>query len=154
MNVIRNPSWTATWRAAARVSRSSTSTAPRLPQIPFPRLRPHHSQILTSLPARRYQQQAVPPTKPEKSVASPPLPVTKPPAKPTPVQDLGGDSIHVSQAEQRKKDWKIIRLLLTNIWPPNDWGTRGRVIFGFGLLISGKVRSLTLSHFTSRLTSL
>ena len=27
-----------------------------------------------------------------------------------------------------------------NVWPKNDWNTRGRVLFGLGLLVGGKVR--------------
>jgi hypothetical protein len=55
----------------------------------------------------------------------------------------------ISNAEQRRRDWAIARRLLVHIWPKDDWGTRGRVVLGVGLLISGKVRlsSLTLSTF-------
>ncbi|KAG1722225.1 P-loop containing nucleoside triphosphate hydrolase protein [Suillus paluster] len=31
------------------------------------------------------------------------------------------------------------RLISLTVWPKNDWGTRGRVVLGFGLLIAGKV---------------
>jgi hypothetical protein len=27
-----------------------------------------------------------------------------------------------------------------NVWPRNDWNTRGRVLFGLALLVGGKVR--------------
>ena len=46
----------------------------------------------------------------------------------------------VSVREQRRKDWAIIKRLLIHIWPPNDWSVRGRVVFGMGLLVLGKVR--------------
>ncbi|KAJ7222939.1 P-loop containing nucleoside triphosphate hydrolase protein [Mycena rebaudengoi] len=46
---------------------------------------------------------------------------------------------HVTTAEQRRTDWKIIRTLVTHVWPKNDWKTRGTVILGFGLLISSKL---------------
>ncbi|CDO74513.1 hypothetical protein BN946_scf184979.g68 [Trametes cinnabarina] len=59
--------------------------------------------------------------------------------KPLAKQDLTGDAIHVSQAEQRKRDWNIVRKLVQNIWPKDDWKTRGRVLFGFGLLVGGKL---------------
>ncbi|EGO24189.1 hypothetical protein SERLADRAFT_448963 [Serpula lacrymans var. lacrymans S7.9] len=49
------------------------------------------------------------------------------------------DSNDISQKEQRKRDWSIVKKLMENVWPKNDWSTRGRVILGFGLLISGKV---------------
>ena len=55
---------------------------------------------------------------------------------------LSGSSVTTSKTttrEQRKKDWLVVRKLLENVWPKNDWGTRGRVILGFALLISGKV---------------
>ncbi|KAF9810015.1 hypothetical protein IEO21_07170 [Rhodonia placenta] len=48
-------------------------------------------------------------------------------------------TVHVSQAEQRRKDWSIVKKLAENIWPKNDWSTRGRVILGLGLLITGKL---------------
>ena len=55
----------------------------------------------------------------------------------------------VSNAEQRRRDWFIVRRLLVHIWPRDDWATRGRVVLGVGLLISGKVclSSLTLPSF-------
>ena len=45
----------------------------------------------------------------------------------------------VTPTEQRRSDWSIIKKLMQHVWPRNDWHTRGRVLFGFGLLISGKV---------------
>ncbi|KAH9921864.1 P-loop containing nucleoside triphosphate hydrolase protein [Fomitopsis serialis] len=69
-----------------------------------------------------------------------------PPNTPTPAAKAAqsapsatSDTEHVSQAEQRKKDWGIVKRLVENIWPKNDWSTRSRVILGFGLLISGKL---------------
>jgi ABC transporter ATM len=41
--------------------------------------------------------------------------------------------------EQRRKDWIIVKRLMSHVWPKDDWGTRGRVVLGFGLLIAGKV---------------
>src|ERR1700722_4732850 len=43
-------------------------------------------------------------------------------------------------SDQRKTDWSIITKLIPHVWPRNDWHTRGRVLFAFGLLVSGKVR--------------
>ncbi|CAL1717355.1 unnamed protein product [Somion occarium] len=57
--------------------------------------------------------------------------------KPTKV--LAGDGVHVPRAEQRRNDWNIIKRLAKHIWPENDWSTRGRVLAGFGLLISAKL---------------
>ncbi|KAH9043965.1 P-loop containing nucleoside triphosphate hydrolase protein [Lactarius pseudohatsudake] len=45
----------------------------------------------------------------------------------------------ISNAVQRRRDWAIVRRLAVHIWPKHDWGTRGRVVLGVGLLVSGKV---------------
>lgn len=58
---------------------------------------------------------------------------------PTATQDLGGEAVHITVSEQRRKDRDIVGRLMRNIWPKNDWNTRGRVILGFGLLVAGKV---------------
>ncbi|OAX41496.1 P-loop containing nucleoside triphosphate hydrolase protein [Rhizopogon vinicolor AM-OR11-026] len=49
------------------------------------------------------------------------------------------DNDNVSVKEQRRKDWMIVRRLMSHVWPKDDWRTRGRVVLGFGLLIAGKV---------------
>ena len=46
----------------------------------------------------------------------------------------------ITNAEQRRRDWSIVRRLAVHIWPKDDWATRGRVVLGVGLLICGKVR--------------
>ncbi|KAH9831520.1 P-loop containing nucleoside triphosphate hydrolase protein [Rhodofomes roseus] len=70
----------------------------------------------------------------------PPSPAPAPAAKAVQsVPSATSDSEHISQAEQRKKDWSIVKRLVENIWPKNDWSTRGRVLLGFGLLIGGKL---------------
>jgi hypothetical protein len=50
----------------------------------------------------------------------------------------------ISNAEQRRRDWSIVRRLFVHIWPKDDWATRGRVVLGVGLLICGKVRLSSL----------
>lgn len=45
-----------------------------------------------------------------------------------------------TKEEQRRSDWIIIKRLMSNVWPKNDWRTRGTVLFGFVLLVSAKVR--------------
>ena len=132
MNIIRPQHWAHALRALGRTSRPQTAS--RLSQNLLCRHPPTYSPVLSSISRRHLQQQAAPTAK------SAQLPAAAP-AKPAPAQDLGGDAVHVTQAEQRKKDWSIIKKLLINIWPPNDWGTKGRVILGFGLLISGKVHT-------------
>ena len=49
------------------------------------------------------------------------------------------DIANISPKEQRKKDWMIVRRLMSHVWPKHDWKTRARVVLGFGLLIAGKV---------------
>ena len=43
--------------------------------------------------------------------------------------------------EQRRNDWRILKKLMVHVWPKQDWRTRGTVLLGFGLLISGKASS-------------
>jgi hypothetical protein len=60
--------------------------------------------------------------------------------KESPPQPATSTVASITNAEQRRRDWGIIRRLVVHIWPKDDWGTRGRVILGVGLLIGGKVR--------------
>ncbi|KAH9063606.1 P-loop containing nucleoside triphosphate hydrolase protein [Lactarius vividus] len=53
----------------------------------------------------------------------------------------------ISNAEQRRRDWAIVRRLAVHIWPKNDWGTRGRVVLGVGLLVSGKLLNVQVPLF-------
>ncbi|KAH6913480.1 iron-sulfur clusters transporter ATM1 [Coprinopsis sp. MPI-PUGE-AT-0042] len=63
---------------------------------------------------------------------------TKAPATPAkPTSDLAPEN--PTKSEQRRSDWAIIKRLMTNVWPKNDWRTRGTVLFGFILLVSAKV---------------
>ncbi|GAA5929243.1 hypothetical protein JCM1841_004754 [Sporobolomyces salmonicolor] len=45
----------------------------------------------------------------------------------------------VSEKEQSRRDWDIIKKLLPNVWPKNDWGTKTRVLLAIALLIGGKL---------------
>jgi hypothetical protein len=97
----------------------------------------HHKAYLTSLYCPRSRlnifnrpyQDLAPKTTPSGN-AQKPLQIPK---------DLVGEVENVTNAEQRIRDWKIIRKLMVHVWPRNDWRTRGTVLFGFGLLIGGKV---------------
>jgi ABC transporter ATM len=55
---------------------------------------------------------------------------------------MSKSSVTVTNAEQRRRDWSIVRRLAVHIWPKDDWATRGRVVLGVGLLVCGKVRRL------------
>ncbi|RPD72384.1 P-loop containing nucleoside triphosphate hydrolase protein, partial [Lentinus tigrinus ALCF2SS1-7] len=45
----------------------------------------------------------------------------------------------LSKSLEEMRDWNIIKKLSENLWPKDDWTTRGRVVLGFRLLISGKL---------------
>ncbi|ETW76251.1 ABC transporter [Heterobasidion irregulare TC 32-1] len=62
-------------------------------------------------------------------------------------QSLAADNTDVSNSEQRRRDWSIIRRLAVNLWPKNDWGTRGRVLLGVGFLVSGKILNVQVPFF-------
>jgi len=49
-------------------------------------------------------------------------------------------------AEQRRTDWTIVKRLMINVWPKNDWKTRLTVVFGFLLLVTAKVNAAPCSH--------
>jgi hypothetical protein len=57
--------------------------------------------------------------------------------------DLGGETVHKTNAEQRRADWRIVRNLSGNLWP-KGWGpearsTKNRVALALALLAGGKV---------------
>ena len=60
--------------------------------------------------------------------------------KESPPQPAASTVASITNAEQRRRDWAIVRRLAVHIWPKDDWETRGRVVLGVGLLIGGKVR--------------
>jgi hypothetical protein len=66
-----------------------------------------------------------------------------PQSTPTKEDPSVASKVVISNAEQRRRDWAIIRRLAVHIWPKDDWETRGRVVLGVGLLVGGKVRSLS-----------
>ena len=109
---------------------------------------PHQSNSSFNLPprpvplnSRSFRQLSQ--QKQEKSV--PPAPKQVTPEAPT--------KAAISNAEQRRRDWAIVRRLAVHIWPKNDWGTRGRVVLGVGLLVSGKVRRLSTRARASSMTN-
>lgn len=59
----------------------------------------------------------------------------------------------VSNKEQRKADWAIIKDMAHYLWPKNDFGTRFRVGLSVGLLVGAKVRLISRSSW-SRINSL
>ncbi|KAA1479000.1 P-loop containing nucleoside triphosphate hydrolase protein [Dentipellis sp. KUC8613] len=53
----------------------------------------------------------------------------------------------VDTREQRRRDRTIIRRLAVHIWPKGEWGMRGRVVLGAGLLVAGKVLNVQVPFF-------
>ncbi|GAA5967734.1 hypothetical protein JCM11641_005749 [Rhodosporidiobolus odoratus] len=53
----------------------------------------------------------------------------------------------VTEKEQSRRDWDIIKKLLPNVWPKNDWGTKTRVLLAVGLLIGGKLLNVQVPFF-------
>ncbi|KAG8874749.1 Iron-sulfur clusters transporter atm1, mitochondrial [Tulasnella sp. 331] len=58
------------------------------------------------------------------------------------VTDVGGTPVHISQAEQRRVDWRILKQLSTNIWPKGQFDVKSRVVLAVGLLIAGKITTV------------
>jgi hypothetical protein len=106
---------------------------------------------LLNIARRSYQHLANPPPKSTNvatAEAQPqrPTPTTPPVAgQAKPASQDPTEHTEVSNAEQRRSDWKIIRQLLIHVWPKNDWRTRGTVFLGFAFLITGKVCDVSLS---------
>jgi len=108
---------------------------------------PSHSKPVPSEP-KRVALAAAPAEPPSPTSASVPANSVQPPApsgkggEKTAV-DLGGDTVHKTNTEQRKADWRIIKNLAGNLWP-RGWdaearSTKTRVVLALGLLASGKV---------------
>ncbi|GAA5821560.1 hypothetical protein JCM3770_006824 [Rhodotorula araucariae] len=60
--------------------------------------------------------------------------------------DVGKEEV-VSEKEQSRRDWDIIKKLLPNVWPKNDWGTKTRVLLALGLLVGGKLLNVQVPFF-------
>lgn len=125
-----------TWRTEVLRVRCNPSFT-RIPAAPpslrliSPRLPPKYTAPLR-LSLRSFQHLAPENPKPvQPKQTPPPNPAQKSPPK--------EEDTHPTNAEQRKSDWKIIKQLLANVWPKNDWRTRGTVLLGFVLLVSAKV---------------
>jgi ATP-binding cassette, subfamily B (MDR/TAP), member 7 len=129
---------------------SRKSTRSFIPNCPSQVQRAIHTSLPRSpfrssriLPRREYQnlsqgphsssQPSSSPTSQSRIGKPPSAPPNSPPPPTTPAER------ELSTREQRRNDWAIIKRLLVHIWPRNDWGVRGRVVFGVGLLIAGKV---------------
>ena len=109
----------------------STWPSPKfpLPCLPLRSVAPHPCRLFRHLAAQDAK------SAPQSSSPSAPAAGVNESPRPTPTLKAA-----ISNAEQRRRDWSIVRRLLVHIWPKDDWATRGRVVLGVGLLICGKVR--------------
>jgi len=85
------------------------------------------------------EQRTMPKSTNAPASSTPPQDPSKPPTSSSKPPDAPPSDIP-TQAEQRRSDWSIIKRLMINVWPKNDWKTRWTVILGFALLVSAKVR--------------
>ncbi|KAF8580573.1 P-loop containing nucleoside triphosphate hydrolase protein [Ramaria rubella] len=134
-------------RPSGLSSRASHHQIFRLHIHPSPLRPPLNTSISSTILRRNYQHLSQQPQSPITPSSSP---QKSPPSSPqqqahahAPGASVDSSSRlperDISTSEQRRKDWVIIKRLLVHIWPPNDWGVRGRVLFGLGLLLLGKV---------------
>jgi hypothetical protein len=124
-------------RPRAEWSTSGAWPSPIFPHscLPPRSVAPHPCRLFRHLAAQDAKSPLQSPTTPAAAVAA----GVKESPQPTPTSKAT-----ISNAEQRRRDWSIVRRLLVHIWPKDDWTTRGRVVLGVGLLICGKVRLSSL----------
>lgn len=76
----------------------------------------------------------------------PPNTTSQPPkAKEAPA--AGETVVHISQAEQRRVDWQIVKKLVVNVWPKGEWTIKTRVVLALSLLLAGKVLNVQVPIF-------
>lgn len=142
--IFKSRAWATAVKQPVSRQRHTQAFAPplrncRAGAVLFPNHRPNPSfpRFFPSNHARTYrwiaEQQNTLPDKDKKNAGQSPV-ITGTP-------NLGDSDKHVTNAEQRQKDWDIIRKLMVNIWPKGEWGVKARVLIGFGFLVAGKVRS-------------
>ena len=140
---------------ASRVClRASTAAKARRPALPIHiQASWHAKRIFASTPrhrkddARARVAQTEPATKQpgEENVGPEGVVKTQKSTKPEVKTDPLLAEQTVSNKEQRKADWAIIKDMSKYLWPKNDFGTKFRVGLSVGLLVSAKVGSITTS---------
>lgn len=130
--------------------------------FPSPALARTHLRCPAPLLSRSMAQVAdppVPPPQPQAPVSPPtPLPpsppkVTKPDKPIAPKEPSAEPVVHLTVAEQRKADWRIVKKLVGHLWPAGKWGVKGRVILALSLLLAGKARPLKSSFPMPEMTA-
>ncbi|CAE6450499.1 unnamed protein product [Rhizoctonia solani] len=82
-------------------------------------------------------------------IRTPPSTSTQTPiAKSEPKPPAAGETVvHITQAEQRRVDWEIVKRLVVNVWPKGEWTIRARVVLALSLLLAGKVLNVQVPIF-------
>lgn len=97
------------------------------------------------------QQETVQHKQPAEESLKPEDVKTAKPAEPASKNDPLLAEQTVSNKEQRKADWAIIKDMAHYLWPKDDFGTRFRVGLSVGLLIGAKVRMSIFLHSVSHM---
>jgi hypothetical protein len=128
------------WRqTAVRPGPYDQAAWPSSPTFPHPYLPPRSAVLHRYRPFRHFAAQEAK-SPPQSSAAGAAASESPPPTSKS--------NAPITNAEQRRRDWSIVRRLAVHIWPKDDWTTRGRVVLGVGLLLCGKVRRPTSDFVT------
>lgn len=141
----------------ARACRPGLRQPSLRPCLPFPAAR-----VFTNGPIHRkdaHGQRPSPPPPGHKGHAPPQAPTAKVTVEHTkttqPVQHAtkpakAADPLapkEVSNAEQRKADWRIMKEMSRYLWPKDDIGTRLRVGISVGLLVGAKLLNVQIPFY-------
>ncbi|KAG7089267.1 Iron-sulfur clusters transporter atm1, mitochondrial [Marasmius oreades] len=66
-------------------------------------------------------------------------PSTPPNSKSSTSGDILSEVAPPTLSQERRNNWIVIKRLMENVWPKNDWKTRGTVVMGFVFLFGGKL---------------
>ncbi|CEL55394.1 Iron-sulfur clusters transporter ATM1, mitochondrial OS=Cryptococcus neoformans var, neoformans serotype D (strain JEC21 / ATCC MYA-565) GN=ATM1 PE=3 SV=1 [Rhizoctonia solani AG-1 IB] len=92
----------------------------------------------------------IPPSTPTPTPA--PAPSSPVNAKTEPKPPAAGETVvHISQAEQRRVDWEIVKRLVVNVWPKGEWTIKTRVVLALSLLLAGKVLNVQVPIFFKKI---
>ena len=136
-------------RGACTARRLPLSTSPLIINRPLPSHNSvRHSIIRVINTSRTWRKDAshlkgtaqTGPTPTVVEISTPDSVQKEKPAEPNKQPSLLGEQT-VSNKEQRKADWAIIKDMARYLWPKNDLGTRFRVSLSVALLVGAKVDS-------------
>ncbi|CCO28906.1 Iron-sulfur clusters transporter ATM1,mitochondrial [Rhizoctonia solani AG-1 IB] len=131
------------------------SQAPRLSSILQPStIRPVLGSNLQCIQRsfRTCVPRQIPPSTPTPTPTSAPAPSSPANTKTEPKPPAAGETVvHISQAEQRRVDWEIVKRLVVNVWPKGEWTIKTRVVLALSLLLAGKVLNVQVPIFFKKI---